>query len=233
MICPQCGANVPDGARFCGSCGCRMDQVAQPSQPQYQAPTPAQNQYNGNAQFQAQPQPQPQQQQQAYRQPTPVPPQPQPQARQWQPATTPELGGLPRAVKDDRNIFVLVLLTIVTCGIYAYYNIYTMANDINTICSDDDESTGGLLVYILLSLVTCGFYGIYWEYKLANRIQANAPQFGLFVKESGTDIIMWRLLGALICGLGTFYGEHLLLENMNKIAHAYNAQHGFVYQPQS
>jgi len=29
--CPQCGNDVPPGFRFCGSCGCRMDEVSQPA----------------------------------------------------------------------------------------------------------------------------------------------------------------------------------------------------------
>ncbi|MBK9031193.1 MAG: FHA domain-containing protein [Myxococcales bacterium] len=29
--CPQCGADVPPGFRFCGACGCRMDEVSQPA----------------------------------------------------------------------------------------------------------------------------------------------------------------------------------------------------------
>lgn len=31
--CPQCGADVPPGFRFCGACGCRMDELSQPSMP--------------------------------------------------------------------------------------------------------------------------------------------------------------------------------------------------------
>ena len=29
--CPQCGSDVPPGFRFCGACGCRMDEVSQPA----------------------------------------------------------------------------------------------------------------------------------------------------------------------------------------------------------
>ena len=29
--CPQCGSDVPPGFRFCGACGCRMDELSQPA----------------------------------------------------------------------------------------------------------------------------------------------------------------------------------------------------------
>ena len=39
--CPQCNSDVPPGFRFCGSCGCRMDEVSQPAiQPAARPPAP-------------------------------------------------------------------------------------------------------------------------------------------------------------------------------------------------
>lgn len=145
-----------------------------------------------------------------------------------QSATTNASGDL-RKIKDDRSLLTLILLSIVTCGIYSYYNIYTMAQDMNTMCSDDDETTGGLGIYILLCFVTFGIYGLYWEYKLANRIKSNAPRYGVTVQEGGTDILLWRVLGLLLCFIGSFYGYYLLLQNINKLAKAYNQAYGLEY----
>ncbi len=144
-----------------------------------------------------------------------------------QPYNSLDLGGGPRRIREDRSLIILVLLSIVTCGIYSYWNIYSIAQDMNTMC-DDDQNTDGLLVYILLSFITCGFYSLYWEYKIGDRIAANAPRFGISVMENGTTILMWRVLGLLLCVIGTYYGEYLLLKNINVLAHAYNQQHGFI-----
>ena len=39
MRCPQCGASVRPGARFCGACGCRLSQLeTQPQVPPAQPP---------------------------------------------------------------------------------------------------------------------------------------------------------------------------------------------------
>lgn len=44
MNCPKCGAQLPDGAKFCGSCGARLTEPTQtivarkPTAPVVQAP---------------------------------------------------------------------------------------------------------------------------------------------------------------------------------------------------
>ena len=84
-----------------------------------------------------------------------------------------ELGSGPSEcgpLNDQRSLIAYILLCLVTCGIYGYYFIYTVARDINIACADDDEETAGLGVYLLLSIVTCGFYNIYWMYRLGNRL---------------------------------------------------------------
>lgn len=130
------------------------------------------------------------------------------------------------ALKTDRSLVAYILLSLITCGIYGYYFIYSVARDINIACNDDDEETGGLGMYILLSIVTCGFYAIWWEYKLGNRLQKNAPYYGLSIQENGTTIILWRLLGSLLCFVGTFVGSYILIKNVNLICDAYNRKYG-------
>ena len=143
---------------------------------------------------------------------------------------TNEFGGTPfqpgAPLKTDRSLAAYILLSIITCGIYGYYFIYSVARDINIACDDDDEETGGLGVYILLSIVTCGLYGIWWEYKLGNRLQKNGPAFGLSIQENGTTILLWRLLGCALCFVGTFVGSYILIRNVNLICDAYNRKNG-------
>ena len=46
-----------------------------------------------------------------------------------------------RKIKTDRSLLMYILLTIVTCGIYSYWFIYTIAQDLNEICKEDGEKT--------------------------------------------------------------------------------------------
>lgn len=127
-------------------------------------------------------------------------------------------------LKTDRSLLMYILLSLVTCGIYSYWFIYKMAQDVNTACEGDGKSTSGLLAFILLSFVTCGFYALYWEYSLANRLAENAPRYGLNFQENGTNVLLWYLFGAIICGIGPYIAMNILMKNTNAICAAYNQQ---------
>ncbi len=129
-------------------------------------------------------------------------------------------------LKDDRGLAVYIILSILTCGIYGYYFIYSIAADVNTACDGDGETTGGLAMYIILSILTCGFYSLWWEYKLGDRLAANAPRYGLSFRENGTTILLWHIVGIVLCGIGPFIAMYMLIKNTNQICAAYNAQHG-------
>lgn len=150
----------------------------------------------------------------------------QAQAAQYQAQA--QAAGYPVATRipTNRSLIAYILLSIITCGIYSYYFIYSIARDVNTMCRDDGEKTGGLLAFILLSFVTCGFYGLYWEYKLGNRLAANAPRYGITFQENGTSVLLWYLVGSLLCGIGPFIAMHILIKNTNALAAAYNAHNG-------
>jgi len=137
--------------------------------------------------------------------------------------STPSYGGYSPMRKDtDRNIALYILLCIVTCGIYGYYLMYTIAKDMNDICAGDGQETEGIAMTILLSVVTCGVYGIYWWYKVANRLQFNAPRYGLSFQENGTTYLVWAVLGMLACGVCQYIGLHIVLKNLNALCDAYN-----------
>lgn len=129
-------------------------------------------------------------------------------------------------LKTDRSLPMYILLTIVTCGIYSYYFVYQIAQDVNVACEGDGEQTSGLVAFILLSFITCGIYSWIWQYKLGNRLATNAPRYGLAFQENGTTILMWNIFGILLCGIGPFIAMHIIIKNSNAICAAYNQQHG-------
>ncbi|MCI8371211.1 MAG: DUF4234 domain-containing protein [Lachnospiraceae bacterium] len=126
-------------------------------------------------------------------------------------------------VEENRNLLTVILLTIVTCGLYNYYFLYSIARDMNVVCEGDGKQTGGMVQFILLSFITCGIYSWIWYYGIGNRMAENAPRYGLTFSENGTTILMWLVLGSCCCGIGIFVAIHILCKNMNALAHAYNS----------
>lgn len=129
-------------------------------------------------------------------------------------------------LKDDRGIVSFILLDLITCGIYGLYFVYKMAEELNIACDGDGEQTPGLLPFILLSIVTCGFYAYYWYYKVGNRLSANAARYGLSFQENGTTVLLWCVVGLVLCGIGPWIGMYILIKNSNQICAAYNRQNG-------
>lgn len=63
----------------------------------------------------------------------------------------------------ERNIVMVLILSIITCGIYSLYWTYVTAEALN----EEDKTTPELMNYviaILLGIVTCGIFTIYWNY---------------------------------------------------------------------
>lgn len=146
-------------------------------------------------------------------------PQNAPQPNHQQPSV------MPTPVDTNRSLLMYILLSIITCGIYGYYFIYKLAKDVNQMCDGDGDHVGGLLAYILLSFVTCGLYSYYWLYKIQNRLYSAAyKKYGVSVEETGTTVLLWLVVGSLICGLGALYGYHIVFKSANAVGVAYNAK---------
>lgn len=204
MFCPNCGNQLADGAQFCNKCGTRLGGA----DPSNTAAAGAASSSAGYAQTTA----------------SPVMPQQAPQ-NAWNNGPIQQGSYTPKSpVKTDRSLIAYIVLSIVTCGIYGYWFVYSIARDLNMMCEGDGEKTGGLVAYILLSFFTCGIYNIWWLYKIGNRLQRNAPRYGLMMQENGTTILMWYIFGIVLCGIGPWIGMHIVIKNTNALATAYNAR---------
>ncbi len=206
MFCSHCGSEVPNGANNCPRCGAPLSATAKMGDAVNNAAGRAKNAFD-----------------QASRSLDSA-------INDVRQDFTSQGYGMPPtggALKTDRSLVAYIVLSIITCGIYGYYFLYSMARDVNIACEGDGEQTAGLLAFILLSFVTCGLYAYYWYYKLGNRLCANAPRYQMNFQENGTTVILWCIVGLVLCGIGPYIAMHILIKNTNAICAAYNRVHGF------
>lgn len=124
-----------------------------------------------------------------------------------------------------RKFWKYLLLSIVTCGIYGIYVLCGYVKDINKVCDGDGKESKNYIVVLLLSIVTCGIYGVYWWYTQGERLYNAAPGYGITVREKGSTILIWMLLGCtLMPGVGLLVATYIMFDNMNRIASAYNGE---------
>lgn len=119
-------------------------------------------------------------------------------------------------VKQNRSIWKLVLFNLLTCGLYSYFFMDSMAHDADVVCAGDGETTPGFLQIFLFNLLTCGFYSFYWYYKLGNRL---ANKLGS--NETGTTVLLWMFFGSFLCGIGYFIGANIVIRHMNALTEDY------------
>ena len=112
-------------------------------------------------------------------------------------------------VIQERNIVVAIILSLVTCGIYAIYWIYKMTEEMKV--ASGDESLNGVMA-VLLPLVTCNIYGIYWAYKIGKDVPAAKQKVGLPGDDKSVLFLVLELVGLSIV-------TYALLQNeLNEIA---------------
>lgn len=128
---------------------------------------------------------------------------------------------------EQRSFAKYLLLSILTCGIYALYFWYRYAEDMNLMCQGDGEETTNYLLAWLFGILTCGIYLWYWFYQVGNRIQKNGKRYGVTIVENGSSVILWLIIGTyLTCGIAALFAYYILVKNFNQLADGYNNQMG-------
>ena len=128
-------------------------------------------------------------------------------------------------MRTDRRLWKLILLSIVTFGIYPLFFWSRYARDMNTVCEGDGKKTRGILFRILISPLTFGIYEYIWMYAAGDRIYVNMNKRGRPTTCSGNKVLLWYIFGVLII-VGPFIAMHQLIEGLNDLCLAYNEING-------
>lgn len=110
----------------------------------------------------------------------------------------------------NRNVATAIILSIITCGIYAIYWFVVLTDDTNTVSGNTGDTSGGMA--LLFTLITCGIYGWYWYYKMGEKLDQAAMAKGMPAQSRG---ILYLVLGFFGLGIISYA---LMQDTINKVA---------------
>lgn len=129
-------------------------------------------------------------------------------------------------MKTDRNFVTILLLNIVTCGIYGFVFVASMLKDINILCDGDGKTCPTFGRYFLLTILTCGIYSMYTYYVIGERLAEAGKRYGIEVSIDGTKTLLIMILGSALCGVGPFIVLYMQVKALNDLSFAYNSKKG-------
>ncbi|MBO5648398.1 MAG: DUF4234 domain-containing protein [Clostridia bacterium] len=108
-----------------------------------------------------------------------------------------------------RNPAVVLLLSLVTCGLYSLYLIYAISREVRDFRGDSSIDP---MLELVLTILTCGLYEIYWYYKFGRLVFDMQNRTGV---QGASDLSLVLLLLPLF-GFGVI--SMLLLQNeLNRV----------------
>lgn len=249
MKCCSCGGEIRDDARFCPLCGASQEApapaaepafipaepayvpeepvyepapVAEPEPIQVYEPTPAPVNEPAPA-----PAPAPQPKYEYVPQPEPVPvaapvATAQPVYQTVYQSAAPVSNAPRYQLPDRRGMWKMLLLGLVTGGIYNMVIMSRIAEEINMVASKHDgQRTQQYFWASMLTALTLGIYAFVWIHGLCNRMGGELKRRGINYKFSAASFWLWNFLGVLII-VGPFIYLHKFCKAMNLINRDYN-----------
>ena len=110
----------------------------------------------------------------------------------------------------QRDLALCIILSIVTCGIYALVWFFNLVSDLNTAAPEADDKTPGTV--FLLTLITCGIYGLIWIYNAGNKVDTIRRMNNELPSNSSLIYLLLSLFGL---GIVSYC---LIQSELNKVA---------------
>lgn len=128
-------------------------------------------------------------------------------------------------LKTNRGLLKLILLSILTFGIYPIIFYSSISTDINLIASryDGKKTMHYCLLFFLVAPVTLGIGAIVWCHRISARIGKELSRRGIAYSFGAGSFWGWNVLGSLIA-VGPFIYLYKLCKAMNLLSADYNAR---------
>lgn len=129
---------------------------------------------------------------------------------------------VPVKLATNRSMWKLMLLNIITLGLYSIFFFIPFSFDLDKVAPKPDRSkTMNFLFAYLLSLITYSIVLIVWHYQIATRVQEALTQREIEYEFSTTDFWLWYFVGSFFL-VGPFIYFHKLCTAMNLLCEDYN-----------
>lgn len=129
---------------------------------------------------------------------------------------------IPRKLATNRNMWKLMILNILTLGIYGVVFFMPFSFDLDKIAPrrDGSKTMNYFLAYVL-SFFTLNIVLTYWHYQIAARIEDALSRRRISYEFKTSDFWLWFFFGSLIL-VGPFVYFHKLCKAMNLLCADYN-----------
>lgn len=126
-------------------------------------------------------------------------------------------------LRTSRGLLKMVLLGLVTLGIYPLVVESHIGEELNLIASPHDgkRTMHFCLIYFIFSWLTLGIVLFVWFHRTSNRMGDELKRRGIDYSFSATDFWLWDILGSLII-IGPFIYVAKRMKAMNLINEDYN-----------
>ena len=132
--------------------------------------------------------------------------------------------GAPAAqLKTNRGMIKVILLSLITFGIYGLVFFSKVSTDINLIASryDGKKTMHFCLLTFIVAPITLGIAAIVWSHRISARIGKELSRRGISYSFGAGSFWGWNVLGSLIV-VGPLVYLHKLCKAMNLLSANYN-----------
>jgi hypothetical protein len=105
----------------------------------------------------------------------------------------------------ERSPLTILLLSLVTCGIYFIVWKYQTTDELRLASGDESLNPG---MDILLTLVSCGLWSIYASFRNAQKIHQLAQRLGVARSDQSTVVLVLGLFGLMLVNVFILQGEY-------------------------
>jgi energy-converting hydrogenase Eha subunit C len=127
-------------------------------------------------------------------------------------------------LKTNKGLLKLILLSLITFGIYPLVVMSAVSNDINIVASryDGKKTMHFCLLTFIVAPITFGIAGLVWYNNISDRIGAELRRRGIDYSFGAGTFWGWGFLGSLLFGIGPLVYIHKLFKAVNLMNAHYN-----------